>query len=368
MNQNRFSHIDSLRGIAVLLVLWLHVSEVYIKLSPAVKEQGTLFYDYAWFINIGRIGVVIFFAISGFVLLKSIRGNRKIATKTFFIRRFFRLFPPFWVSIVLGTLTMTLMGRTISIESIIANITMLPLVFNQEMILGLYWTLEAELFFYFIAWVLFLFNFLHKPINLFITASFFLLTFIILNRLGFNFPQHIGLGVLPFHLSIMFWGGLFRLVYDNPEEKINLFGKTISVKILFIVLTLGILIPPASALLLGFMTNTFELKQFGIAYILGIAIFLLLATVLKVKNKFIVYIGTVSYSMYLFHPVVFYTLYWLLKHKAPVILTELHLGVYIFVNIILSLILSSIVYYLVEKPSIDIAHKLTSYKRRKNNV
>ncbi len=368
MNQSRFSHIDSLRGIAVLLVLWLHVSEVYIKLSPAVKEHGTLFYDYAWFINIGRIGVVIFFAISGFVLLKSIRGDRKTATRTFFTRRFFRLFPPYWVSVILGVFAMSLMGREIPFDAVVANITMLPQFFDKEMVLGLYWTLEAELFFYFIGWVLFLFTVLHKPINLFIVSGFFLSLFVVLNKFGYHFPQHIGLGVLPLHLSIMFWGGLFRIVYDNPQEKMILFGKTFLVKHLFIVLTFIILSKPLHILLSGFISDTFELKQFGVSYILGIVIFLLLATVLKVKNKFVVYIGTVSYSMYLFHPIVFYTLFWWLRHKAPVELTELHLGVYIFANIILALIVSSIVYYLVEKPSIDIAHKLTHYSKRKNNV
>lgn len=48
MNQiSRFKHIDSLRGIAVLFVIWLHVSEIYVNLSSSVKEKGTFLYDFA---------------------------------------------------------------------------------------------------------------------------------------------------------------------------------------------------------------------------------------------------------------------------------------------------------------------------------
>jgi len=59
-----------------------------------------------------------------------------------------------------------------SLEKILANITMLPLMFTQEMILGLYWTLEVELIFYFLGLVLFLVGISQKPINLFAISVF----------------------------------------------------------------------------------------------------------------------------------------------------------------------------------------------------
>ena len=58
---NRFSHIDALRGIAAFLVIWLHVSEVFVRLSPETMAQGTALYDIAWAVDVGRIGVVVFF-------------------------------------------------------------------------------------------------------------------------------------------------------------------------------------------------------------------------------------------------------------------------------------------------------------------
>ena len=79
-NKNRYAHIDALRGIAVLFVVWLHVSEAY-KSIASVSSQWV--YDVAHTINAGRIGVVIFFAISGFVISHSIKGDIKSGSKRF---------------------------------------------------------------------------------------------------------------------------------------------------------------------------------------------------------------------------------------------------------------------------------------------
>ena len=228
-DSSRYKHIDSLRGLAVLLVVWLHVSEVYINLSSSVKNNGTLLYDFAWYINFGRIGVVIFFAISGFVLLKSIRGNRINGIKEFLIKRFFRLYPAFWLSVFMGAYVMQLFGHNMSFEKIIANMTMLPQMFNQEMVLGLYWTLEVELIFYFVGLILFLLKSSQKPINLFLISIFFLFVFVISKIMFVINTEHIGLAIIPLNLSIMFWGALGRSFYDNSNLNINLFNKNISI-------------------------------------------------------------------------------------------------------------------------------------------
>lgn len=361
VSNSRFEHVDALRAVAVLLVIALHISEVYINLSPAVKESSLSLLKFFHYIDTGTIGVIIFFSISGFVLLKSIKGSKKNATKTFFIRRFLRLYPAFWLSILLGAIGMALIDKTLSIEVIIANITMLPQVFNQEMVLGLYWTLEIELLFYFIAWLMFMIDKLHNPINLFLMSVFLLAIFIVLKIVGFSNEQHIGLMTMPLNLSIMFWGGLFRIFYDNPYLKTPLFSKNIPVKILFFILTAIIFIIPVFFLLKGLINELYKSVQIGTAYILGLLLFLIGVNIIKLKNSFLVWLGTISYSMYLFHPVVFYSVFWLLKNYAPVALLELHLIVYLLVNLVLIIVFSALIYYLVEKPAIKFAHHLTSY-------
>ena len=164
---NRFAHIDALRGIAALLVIWLHVSEVFFNLSPEILKKGTALYDFARSIDLGRIGVVIFFSISGFVICKSLNGNAIEGSKKFIIRRFFRLYPAFWVSIALGLFSMWwLFDKPFGFNIIAANITMLPDLLGQEQIIGLYWTLETELAFYFLCWILFINRNINNPLVL----------------------------------------------------------------------------------------------------------------------------------------------------------------------------------------------------------
>jgi len=335
------------------------VSEVYVNLSPILKSSGTLLYDFAWYINSGRIGVAVFFAISGFVILKSIKGDKISGTKIFLIKRFFRLYPAFWLSIFLWSLVMILRGEQTNFEQIIANITMLPLLFNQDMLLELYWTLETELIFYFLCLLIFYFTLSSKPINLFIISLFFLIVFAITNHFHLLInEQHPSLRTLPFHLSLMFWGALFRLYFESKREYVLFINRKISIKNIFILLTIMILFIPIVALIKGYLTNEFKLFQMGLAYILAIATFLLLSTIFKIKNKFLVWIGKISYSMYLFHPIVFYSLFWLLQNKLPEIFSNQHLSIYIIVNVMLSILVSAIVYYIIEKPSINIGNKL----------
>ena len=68
-----------------------------------------------------------------------------------------------------------------------------------------------------------------------------------------------------------------------------------------------------------------------------------------------VWTGTISYSLYLVHPVIFYSLFWYLKNKAPYWLMTFHLSVYIVFTMVLSMVLSAIIYYLV--PTVqDVLH------------
>ena len=97
-------HIDAIRGFAALLVAFMHISAGFVKL-PGVKAQGTFLYDIAYQLNFGQVGVIAFFAISGFVICPTLKGERSAGVRKFLTSRFFRLFPAFWTSmlLVLGT-------------------------------------------------------------------------------------------------------------------------------------------------------------------------------------------------------------------------------------------------------------------------
>lgn len=359
-NTNRFSHIDALRGIAALLVIWLHVSEVFIHSSPETLAQGTALYDVAKAVDFGRIGVVVFFSISGFVICRSLNGNIIEGSKKFLIRRLLRLYPAFWVSIVLGLFSIWwLFDKPFGWNVIAANITMLPELFGEQPIIGLYWTLETELVFYLLCWLLFVNRYLNNPLILFLISAF-LAFFFVVAKLFFMPPElRSSLKVMPYNLAIMFWGGFFRYWYEDKKAYIMLATRKVDIQCLLYVLTAIVLIPALAALMKGYAEQNDTLIRLGSSYILGLSVFIIGNLVFKIKNRFMVWTGTISYSLYLVHPVIFYSLFWYLKNKAPYWLMTFHLSIYIVFTMVFSMILSAIIYYTVEKPAIDYAHKLT---------
>lgn len=359
-NANRFSHIDALRGIAALLVIWLHVSEVFVRISPETAAQGTALYDVAWSVDVGKIGVVIFFSISGFVICRSLNGDIIKGSKKFLIRRLLRLYPAFWVSIVLGLFSIWwLFDKPFGWNIIAKNITMLPELLGESPVIALYWTLETELVFYSLCWILFLNRKLNNPLILFLISVLLTCLFVVL-KIFIILPEvRSSLKAMPYHLAIMFWGGFFRYWYDDKKAFIILVTRKIQLQWLLYILTIIVVAPALSAFIQGNITQDSHLLRLGKSYLLGAAVFILGNLVFKIKNQIMVWTGTISYSLYLMHPVIFYSLFWYLKNKAPYWLMTLHLSIYIVFTIIFSMVLSAIIYYLIEKPAIDYAHKLT---------
>jgi peptidoglycan/LPS O-acetylase OafA/YrhL len=150
---DRFGQIDALRGVAALLVVWLHAVQ-FVHADLSVSKTAWAAATLA-FIDPGRVGVVLFFAISGFVIPSSLKGSRRDGTRTFLIRRFFRLYPVFWVSILAALLPIGLVAWPASPAAVAANFSMIPDVFGFQYLQGVYWTLEIELIFYAICLLLF---------------------------------------------------------------------------------------------------------------------------------------------------------------------------------------------------------------------
>lgn len=90
----KYDYIDSLRGIAVLLVLFVHTGNIY-KYCPVML--GNL-------ATVGRHGVQLFYLMSAFTLFLSFSqkwGKERNPILNFFIRRFFRIAPMFYLAVIL---------------------------------------------------------------------------------------------------------------------------------------------------------------------------------------------------------------------------------------------------------------------------
>lgn len=92
--------IDSLEGLRGLMAFWVWVSHVTTMATlPFEKRSGA-----GWILANGEFAVGVFVILSGFVISLSLQSMRSINIGEFLIRRGFRLFPIYLVSLYLSVL------------------------------------------------------------------------------------------------------------------------------------------------------------------------------------------------------------------------------------------------------------------------
>ena len=82
----RIKHIDGLRGIAILVVVFFHA---YSRWTNLIESQKESFLES--FFQYGFYGVHLFFIISGFVIIMSLERSEKFFN--FLYKRWLRIFP-----------------------------------------------------------------------------------------------------------------------------------------------------------------------------------------------------------------------------------------------------------------------------------
>ncbi|MCQ4210429.1 acyltransferase family protein [Streptomyces longispororuber] len=145
----RLYALDGLRLIAALMVAAYHYGGRDGEVSHAWGTSPRTQFPslHGWFAY-GCLGVQIFFVISGFVICMSGWGR---PLRSFFASRVSRLFPAYWVAIVLvtGVFALPVVAyHAVSPSDALVNLTMLQQPLGVDRVLGVCWTLWAELRFY----------------------------------------------------------------------------------------------------------------------------------------------------------------------------------------------------------------------------
>lgn len=355
---HRFENIDALRGVAAALVVWLHGAELFVRL-PGIDGRGAWLYEVAEGLNFGRVGVVAFFLISGYVIPHSLQGEIGHGLRQFAIRRFFRLFPAFWISIPLAYAAVWMLWqRPFDLGDVLANVSMVPAVFGREAALGLYWTLETELVFYGLVTLLFVLGALRRPTALAAIVIALLALFILQGRLAWlPKPQVSQWAEMPYNLAVMFAGTLCRYAADDARRA----GVASTLRWRADVLAVSAMIAVAGLALVHIVLGkSAQQHAFGLAYLIGIALFVATLFFVRRVPDFMVWLGSISYSLYLLHPVVLYPLLWVLTFALPWP-APLGVGTLLAVLGAGSVALAAASYAWIELPAINYGRRLTAH-------
>ncbi len=316
----RIKHIDILRGIAAMMVAIFHLAR-----SSGVSHSS---FDYSYY---GWVGVQIFFVISGFILPYSLHttGYQIKDFGVFILKRVIRIYPAYITAIVIGIALTFVTGREqISGVAMASHLLFLNDIIGLPSGSAVFWTLAIEFQFYLIIGLLYSY-FLKSNVKSTCLAVALSFASFFMNQPCFIFywMPFFGIGIL-----------IFNKKFTNMPNW--LFYLAISSLLSIAIIRHGI--PPVLAALFAL-------------------IFILYGKFNKETaiRKGLIFLGTVSYSLYLIH--------WDLGRAAVRLSRHLpiinNIGLLkVATGLLFSILCAWLLYISIEKPSAKLASKL-KYKR-----
>jgi len=331
----RYSNIDQLRFIAALSVALTHL----------------IIFNKGYSLNleiISSISVEVFFIISGFVLapqiLNILENNKLYNYKIFLIRRWYRTIPLYVLSLLLTSLVLNEI-LTFDFLKYLLFFQNFHKIFVENDYFSISWSLSVEEWFYIIfpLFLLIVSSFIKIKKKNILFASIFFILIIFFIRFFFAESDDWGSGVrrvVLYRLDAIVFG--FILFFFKDKVKPILFYK-ISLLLIFFLLSITIFkILEINALK---NLNFYKISFHFIVAMWGSSMVLLFYLLDKnIKNKKIVFLniflGKISYSIYLFHLLIIYIISPL---SVSLILT-------IVIFFILQILISTLLYYYFEEP------------------
>lgn len=290
----KIKNIQSLRGVAVLLVVFFHMASIE-------KKYGgiqTLLPD---FLQFGMFGVDLFFVISGFVMVTVTRGKFQQPRQafTFLYHRMSRIYPLYWFYSLLVLAVYLLQPSFVNSSqggqvNIPASFLLLPQVHLPLLLVG--WTLVHEIYFYLIFFLL-----LFLPEKHLISGIGLWTAVILVFQLQIAPDSPPALRLISHPLTIEFIGGSLMAVFTAKRKS----SLPASFSLLSSVLILSVAI-------FGFVlqwqtTGLVEPPGWWRILIMGVPALLIVYCLVQAEQQHLVLpgplcrIGDISYSIYLSH-------------------------------------------------------------------
>lgn len=311
----RIKQLDALRGIAALFVTIFHITG-----SSGLSSSTAMVGSYGW------IGVQMFFVISGFILPYSMdKFNYQISDiGKFIIKRVIRIYPVFLVAIFIALTLAYLTNRyTASIPEILSNVFFLNGLTGCQSLSPVFWTLAIEFQFY--IFIGFAFPMISKNNNV---SIIFL---ILVSITSFWAPNLVLFRWFPF-----FAVGI--LIFNKKNTFLSLDRFLIT------------LIALSFIILFAFNLTHLLTTLFSTIFIMAVKL-----RKESVLGRYLMKLGTISYSLYLVHWEIGISLVSVSK-KLP-FLKNMEF-ILVFIGIVGSLIAAYAMYRMIEKPSLLLNSKI----------
>jgi len=291
LKKDRIFYLDEIRALAILLVVLVHVAQFYPNTLESLTTLTSLSY-----VSVGRIGVPLFFMLSGALLI-----NKEYTLSNFFKKRLVRVIVPaiFWslIGLLIFILSngydyysLTLWTATFQfpwfVYAIIGIYLIIP-VFNS--FVKEYGTKGAEYFL--VVWIIFM---LFLNLNL---KNYFTTTYLF-NNIG----QYIGYAILGYYLANKDFN-----IYAAPMVIFNIVIFVVCfLANLYLVNTYRIIIPYYSLILITESSALFLIFRYLSKYAKYKPNRILSKVHTRIERSFIgnlIYVLSIcSYTIYLMHP------------------------------------------------------------------
>lgn len=296
-------YLDSLRGVAILLVVMVHVGHIIEDKSVALKFVA----------QYGQFGVQLFFLVSAYTLSMAFVKNGDLLN--FFCKRFFRIAPLYYLFIVVYfLLELNIDSRyfdsNYSFLNVLSNVFFVHAWFasaNNSVVPG-GWSIACEFAFY--AFFPLVFKMVScRPLSIWRMSLFVFAVCVLVAVLfmlfaevfwGFEFRNNGFVYYSPFVQMFAFVSGVFLFFYER-DFQFNPLGSTF--------LFFGFSIINSVFCAFGYF---FDSRFFVVTPILSSCSFLFLFLILKKHGgwRWLAWLGAHSYGIYLSHFIFVYFVEW----------------------------------------------------------
>ncbi len=365
----RFKELDSLRGLAALTVMFHHYLLVLPSIFPYNGSTGNGFVRILTFTPVhllwaGYEAVILFFILSGYVLSLPYHQGRQEPYRVFLIKRFCRIYLPYVSAIILAIILSALLqhGRisglstwfnntwtTFSWNTVMIHLTLLGHWYNTSTQLDpVVWSLTYEMQMSIIF-----------PIIIFVAMNIRIRLAIFLGLIGSLFSYTLP-GFEFARYGLMFLIGV--LLARHSAQLRERYGRLSKIKRYFL-LILALL--AYSSQWYWYSVSKFHTVASDWLIVVGSVGIILSVLYSHSLNRLfrlkpLVFLGKISFSVYLLHSLVMLSLVNIFFGKVPLIII-------LIASAILTLVLSSLSFKFLELPAISLGNNIIQKIRHKPN-